>query len=43
MKIFKTALVLTLIGIACGLLIGLSNMITAPIIEENARKAELKA
>lgn len=43
MKIFKTALVLTLIGIACGLLIGFSNSITAPIIEENARKAELKA
>lgn len=43
MKIFKTALVLTLIGIACGLLIGLSNQITAPIIAENERKAELKA
>lgn len=43
MKIFKTALVLTLIGIACGVLIGLSNQITAPIIAENERKAELKA
>lgn len=43
MKIFKTALVLTIIGIACGLLIGFSNSITAPIIAENERKAELKA
>ena len=43
MKIFKTALVLTLIGIACGLLIGFSNMITAPVIKENKRQAELKA
>lgn len=43
MKIFKTALVLTLIGIACGILIGFSNQITAPIIAENERKAELKA
>jgi Na+-translocating ferredoxin:NAD+ oxidoreductase subunit G len=43
MKIFKTALVLTLIGIVCGILIGLSNQITAPIIAENERKAELKA
>ena len=43
MKIFKTALVLTLIGIACGLLIGLSNEITAPVIAENKAKAELQA
>lgn len=43
MKIFKTALVLTLIGLACGLLIGISNHITAPVIAENKRKAELKA
>jgi Na+-translocating ferredoxin:NAD+ oxidoreductase subunit G len=43
MKIFKTALVLTLIGLACGLLIGFSNHITAPVIAENKRKAELKA
>lgn len=43
MKIFKTALVLTLIGIACGILIGLSHQITDPIIQENLRKQELKA
>ena len=43
MKIFKTAMVLTLIGLACGLLIGFSNRVTAPIIAENKRKAELKA
>ena len=43
MKIFKTALVLTLIGIVCGILIGLSHQITDPIIQENLRKKELKA
>lgn len=43
MKIFKTTLVLTLVGIACGLLIGFSNYITEPIIEANKLKAELKA
>ena len=43
MKIFKTALVLTLVGIACGLLIGLANQITAPIIADNKLKAELAA
>lgn len=43
MKIFKTALVLTLIGIACGFLIGISHQITNPIIQENLRKQELKA
>ena len=43
MKIFKTALVLTLIGVACGILIGLSHQITDPIIQENLRKQELKA
>lgn len=43
MKILKTALVLTLIGIACGFLIGISHQITDPIIQENLRKQELKA
>ena len=43
MKIFKTALVLTLVGIACGILIGFSNQITAPIIAKNKLEAELKA
>ena len=37
MKVFKTALVLTLIGIVCGVAIGFTNYITEPIIERNAQ------
>lgn len=37
MKIFKTALVLTLVGLVCGVAIGLTNYITEPIIERNAQ------
>ncbi len=43
MKIFKSALVLTLIGIACGLLIGLTNLVTEPVIKNNQLKAAKKA
>lgn len=43
MKIFKTAIVLTLVGILCGALIGFANYITAPIIEENKQKEAMKA
>lgn len=43
MKILKTTLVLTLIGIICGILIGVSNEITAPVIAKNKAKAELVA
>ncbi|MDD2574936.1 MAG: FMN-binding protein [Acholeplasmataceae bacterium] len=37
MKVFKTALVLTLVGLVCGVAIGLTNYITEPIIERNAQ------
>ena len=43
MKIFKSAFVLTLIGIACGLLIGLTNLVTEPVIKNNELKAAKKA
>lgn len=43
MKIFKSALVLTLVGIVCGLLIGTVNMITEPVIQENLLKIARKA
>lgn len=43
MKIFKSALVLTLVGLLCGLLIGGTNAITAPIIKENQFKLAKKA
>ncbi len=43
MRIFKTALVLTLVGLLCGAVIGLTNYITAPIIEKNAEKRAKEA
>jgi electron transport complex protein RnfG len=43
MRIFKTALVLTLIGLLCGAVIGLTNYITAPIIKKNAEKRAQEA
>ncbi|HHT39619.1 MAG: FMN-binding protein [Acholeplasmataceae bacterium] len=43
MKIFKTAIVLTLVGLLCGALIGTANYITAPIIEKNKEKEAMKA
>ena len=43
MKILKTALVLTLVGIICGVLIGVANFVTAPIIEKNAQARAMKA
>lgn len=42
-NIFKSALILTIIGVACGLLIGLTNFLTAPIIKENQIKIARKA
>src|SRR5690554_1703926 len=42
-KIFKSALVLTIIAVMCGLLLGLTNFLTAPIIEENRIAAARKA
>ncbi len=43
MRIFKTALVLTLVGLLCGAIIGVANFITAPIIEKNAEKRAQEA
>jgi len=43
MKILKTALVLTLVGILCGAIIGLTNHVTAPIIKRNADKRAQEA
>ena len=43
MRIFKTALVLTLVGLLCGAVIGLTNYITAPIIKKNAEKRASEA
>lgn len=42
-NILKSALVLTIIGISCGLLIGLTNFLTAPVIKENQIKIARKA
>lgn len=42
-SILKSTIVLTLVGVACGLLIGLANLITAPIIKENNLKIARKA
>ncbi len=43
MKTLKTALVLTLVGLLCGALIGLTNYITEPIIRKNEEKKALAA
>lgn len=43
MKIFKTALVLTLVGLLCGVVIGVANYVTAPIIKKNAEKRAQEA
>ncbi len=43
MKIFKTAIVLTLVGVLCGALIGFANYVTAPIIEKNKQEEAMKA
>ncbi len=43
MKLFKTAIILTLVGILCGALIGFANYITEPIIESNKRKEAMQA
>ena len=43
MKIFKIALVLTLVGLLCGVVIGVANYVTAPIIKKNAEKRAQEA
>ena len=43
MKILKTALVLTLVGLLCGAVIGAANFITEPIIKRNAELRAQKA
>lgn len=43
MKTLKTALILALTGIVCGLLIGATNLLTAPIIQRNLEKRAMRA
>lgn len=42
-NILKSALILTIIGLVCGLLISVANWITEPIIEQNKTKEARKA